>query len=458
MGTVLIVDDEPNILKVFAARLGQHNHEVLTCLTAEDAMERLASSKVDVLISDYMLPGESGMSLLKEVKHTYPNTAVIMMTAYGSIEMAVEAMKRGAYDYLTKPVDYAEMCVLIDRAIRERNASGPKTPARSPEQFASIIGKSPEMQTVFETIRQVADSRATILVVGESGTGKELVARALHTTSIRKNAPFVAVNCTAIPEMLLENELFGHEKGSYTGAHRRDIGKFELADGGTLFLDEIAGVSSAVQAKLLRVLQERCFQRIGGAKEVKVDIRVVASTQKNLEDLVQAGAFRDDLYYRLNVISIKLPPLRERRQDIPLLARHFLSKYSEQNGKQISSFSPEAMKALIAYDWPGNVRELENAVERAVVMCSLDRIVPKNLRKSIISASSSSMVLADMPSDGVSLKKLESVIILRALERNSWNQSATAKFLKITRKQLRTKMKHYGLLQGASIEGESNED
>ena len=451
MGTVLVVDDEANILKVFAARLKQHGHRVLTSLTAEDALRRLAKEEVDILLSDYMLPGRTGMDLLHFVKDSRPTLPIIMMTAYGSIEMAVEAMKQGAYDYLTKPVDYDEMCLLINRALKERDLVPPEPPETSCEgEFAGIIGATPEMKDVFDTIRQVANSRATVLIVGESGTGKELIARALHDTSIREAAPFVAVNCTAIPETLLENELFGHEKGSYTGAHRRDKGKFEVADGGTLFLDEIAGVSPDVQAKLLRVLQERCFQRIGSAKDVSVDIRVLASTQKDLEELVRQSKFREDLFYRLNVIAIKVPPLRSRQEDIPLLARHFLKKYSEENSKKITSYAPDVMRAFMNYNWPGDVRELENAIERAVVMSTTNKIVPENIRTSIISASISNEMLPDGLSDGINLKQVERTIIIRALEANGWNQTATAQYLKITRKQLRTRMKHYGLLRETS--------
>ena len=451
MGTVLVVDDEANILKVFAARLKQHGHRVLTSLTAEGALVKLKKEEVDVLLSDYMLPGHTGMDLLHLVRESHPTLPVIIMTAYGSIEMAVEAMKQGAYDYLTKPVDYDEMCLLIDRALKERDLVPPEPPEITCESgFAGMIGATPEMREVFGTIRQVANSRATVLIVGESGTGKELIARALHDTSIREAAPFVAVNCTAIPETLLENELFGHEKGSYTGAHRRDKGKFEVADGGTLFLDEIAGISPDVQAKLLRVLQERCFQRIGSAKDVSVDIRVLASTQKDLEELVRQSKFREDLFYRLNVIAIKVPPLRSRQEDIPLMARHFLKKYSEENSKQITSFAPDVMRAFMGYDWPGNVRELENAIERAVVMCTTNKIVPENIRTSIMSASMSNEMLPDGLSDGINLKQVERTIIIRALEANGWNQTATAQYLKITRKQLRTRMKHYGLLREPS--------
>ncbi len=311
-------------------------------------------------------------------------------------------------------------------------------------EFAGMIGSTPEMQDVFDTIRRVANSRATVLIVGESGTGKELVARALHYTSIREAGPFVAVNCTAMPETLLENELFGHEKGSYTGAHRRDRGKFEQANYGTLFLDEVADISPPIQAKLLRALQERCFQRIGGSKDINVVIRVEASTQNDLEELVRQGKFREDLFYRINVITVKIPPLRSRKEDIPLLATHFLRKYAEENSREITSFDPDVMRAFKSYDWPGNVRELENAVERAVVMSTSNVIVPENIRKSIMSATS--RALSDMPAGGMSLRKVERTIILNALEVNGWNQTATAKFLKITRRQLRTRMGHYGFL------------
>lgn len=459
MGTVLVVDDEANILKVFAARLKRHGHGVLTSLTAEGALAKLKKEEVDVLLSDYMLPGQTGMDLLHSVRESHPTLPVIMMTAYGSIQMAVEAMKQGAYDYLTKPVDYDEMCLLIDRALKERDLVPlePKEIA-SEKGFAGIIGATPEMQDVFDTIRQVANSRATVLIVGESGTGKELVARALHDTSIREAAPFVAVNCTAIPETLLENELFGHEKGSYTGAHRRDKGKFEVADGGTLFLDEIAGITPDVQAKLLRALQERCFQRIGSAKDVSVDIRVLASTQQDLEELVRQSKFREDLFYRLNVITIKLPPLRSRQEDIPLMARHFLKKYSEENSKRINSFAPDVMRAFMNYDWPGNVRELENAIERAVVMCTTNKIVPENIRTSVMSASTPNEMLPDRLADGIDLRQVERTIIARALEANCWNQTATAQYLKITRKQLRTRMKHYGLLRETSEKNSTESD
>jgi len=449
VGTVLVVDDEANILKVFAARLKQHHHMVLTCPTAEEALERLKTEEVDVLLSDYMLPGQSGMDLLRTVRSSYPELSVIMMTAYGSIEMAVEAMKQGAYDYLTKPVDYSEMCLLINRALQERDLIPSEQPETGREsEFAEMIGSTPEMQDVFDTIRRVANSRATVLILGESGTGKELVARALHYTSIREAGPFVPVNCTAMPEALLENELFGHERGSYTGAHRRDRGKFEQANYGTLFLDEIADMSLPIQAKLLRALQERCFQRIGGSKDINVVIRVEASTQNDLEELVRQGKFREDLFYRINVITIKVPPLRSRKEDIPLLATHFLRKYSNENSREITSFDPEVMRAFKSYDWPGNVRELENAVERAVVMSTSNVIVPENIRKSIMSATN--RALSNMPAGGMSLRKVERTVILNALEANAWNQTATAKYLKITRRQLRTRMGHYGLLGEAS--------
>jgi DNA-binding NtrC family response regulator len=452
MRQVLVIDDKRNILHVISAVLKREGYGVTIATTGEEAISKLKKNEIDVVITDYLLPGMDGLKVLELVKEKDPSIPVILITAYGSIEMAVEAMKLGAYNYLTKPVNYDEMLVLIKEATEkkrlvEENASLNKK-LQNTYSFQNIIGQSDKMQEIFDTIQKVANSKANILITGESGTGKELIAQAIHYSSDRSSRPFIAINCAAIPETLLENELFGHEKGSYTGAHKTEKGKFELADTGTIFLDEIGDISQNMQLKLLRILQERELTKIGGSESIAVDIRVIASTNKNLDQEVEKGNFREDLFYRLNVVTINIPPLRERKESIPFLAEHFLQKYCDENSKDINGFEQRVIDSFMSYDWPGNVRELENTIERAVVMCTFNKITLANIRKGIAKNIDSTELAKDLniPPEGLDLRKLEKEIITKALEKSKWNQTKASELLKITRKQLRTKMKKYSLL------------
>ncbi len=376
-GSLLIVDDEPDILLVMSANLRKEGYEVETAKDGVEALKRIETRDYDAVIVDHQMPRLTGMEFLERLRNDAAGPGrteipVIVITAYGTIEMAVQAMKDGAYSYLTKPVSFEELGVQVKNAVERRRLSAEienlRHAVEEKYRFGNILGKNPRMQEVFQLIRTVAETDATILIQGESGTGKELIARAVHYNSRRKDRPFVVVSCSALPETLLESELFGHEKGSFTGAIRQRIGRFEAADGGTVFLDEIGEISMPVQLKLLRVLQEREVERVGGNQAIKVDVRVIAATHKDLHRAMRERLFREDLFYRLNVVPIKLPPLRERLDDVPLLANHFLGKYSEKNRKQVRSLSPPALAALCRYSYPGNVRELENIIERAVIM------------------------------------------------------------------------------------------
>ncbi len=396
-GTILIVDDEPNIRRVLEAVLAKDGHTVLTAENGRKALELLQSNPgVDVLITDLIMPDINGIELLSAAREVDPNTSVLMITAHGTIKSAVEAMKLGALDYLCKPFDLDDVKILVRNALdrKELNEQGRGTliaaqkvaaPGRKSKADV-LVGTSPAMLEVFRMIDRVKDSRASVLIRGESGTGKEGVARALHYNSIRADKPFVAVACVALSEQLLQSELFGHEKGSFTGAVSQKKGRFELANHGTLFLDEIGDIPMTVQMMLLRVLQEREFERVGGTETIKVDVRLITATNQNLEKLVQEGKFREDLYYRLQVITIDVPPLRERLEDIPALVEHFIGIYAAENNKRVEYASPETMEILLQYKWPGNVRELENVIERAVVLADSDAksITPDLLPKHIL--------------------------------------------------------------------------
>ncbi len=448
MERILVVDDERNILRMLKKFLNDAGYDVETARNFEEAVSKLQAQRFNLVLSDMRLPGRSGLDLLRYIKQNTPELPVIIITAYGSIENAVEAMKEGASNYLTKPLEMEEMLAIVRHALLHKGIGQRETIAGN--QYG-IIGTSNAIKDILASIEIVSTSRANVLITGESGTGKELVARAIHSASNRKDQPFIAINCAAIPAELIENELFGHEAGAYTGAVGLERGKVELADRGTLFLDEIGEMSLGMQVKLLRFIQEKEFYRIGGTEPVKSDCRIIAATNKDLEQEIKEGRFREDLFYRLNVIPIKVPPLRERKEDIPLLVEHFLRRYTEENQKFVKGVDHRAMDALVKYSWPGNIRELENTIERAVVFTRHETITLKDLPQKIAST-----VLEDLRDDvipehlgdisGLKLAELEKLAVLNALKLENWNQTRAARRLGITRRQLRTKMIKYNLL------------
>lgn len=383
MDTVLIVDDERNYLLVLEALLSDEGYQVITADGAKKGLDALQENDLDAVITDMKMPGMDGMEFLEHIRRQQPDIPVIMMTAFGSVEKAVEAMRKGAFDYILKPFKNEELKLTVRKAVDHyclvRNNRQFARELQGRYQFGNIIGKSAQMQRIFQLIEKVAPTKATVLVTGDSGTGKELIARAIHYNSPRKDLPFISVNCGALPETLLESELFGHEKGAFSGAISQRKGRFELANEGTLFLDEISEMSPPLQVKLLRILQEMEFERVGGSHTLKVDVRVVAASNRNLKEEVANARFRADLFYRLNVVHVFLPPLRERVDDIPLLVNHFLDKYAEDNKQKRISISAEAMKCILDYQWPGNVRELENVIERAVILSDQHEIASKDL-------------------------------------------------------------------------------
>ncbi len=451
---ILVVDDEKNYLLLLEALLSEEGYEVTCMQDSEMAFMYLRESEVDVVITDFKMPGMSGQELLEKIRSIYPQLPVIIMTAYGSVDGAVEAMKCGAFDYINKPFSNDELLLSVNKAVKISEAyKKNKLLMASMEQDHSlkkIIGVSAAIKGVIDLIKRVATTNANVLITGESGTGKELVARAIHFLSPRKDEPFVAINCTALNPGLLESELFGHEKGSFTGAIAQKRGKFELAHGGTIFLDEIGEFPLELQPKLLRVIQEHSFERVGGIKTIKSDFRVIAATNKDLKKEIEEGRFREDLYYRLNVVNIHLPPLRERAEDIPVLATHFLKKYSKENKKQIKGFSPEAMQILGGYNWPGNVRELENIVESAVVLSQSDVIGVEDLPAEIKDESRQFKGAVDMLPDNINLsdalEKIEAALIRRALVKSNFVQVKAAKMLGISKSLLQYKMKKYNIL------------
>lgn len=440
MANILYIDDEVRTLKAISAILRKEGYTVYTASTAEDGMEILKNNSVDCLILDYRLPGMDGIDLLRWIKLSEISIPTIMLTAYGTIEKAVEAMKLGAYHYLIKPVDTGLLLNVIKEAIEKSKVFKKSEEIATP--FPEIIGKSKAMQEVFHVMEMVSESNANVLITGESGTGKELVARAIHKRSLRKSKPFVIVDCTTIPENLLESELFGYEKGAFTGAIDKKTGLLELANEGTVFFDEIGELPLFLQKKLLRFLQEKEFQRIGSTQRIRVDVRVISATNRDLENAIRENIFREDLFWRLNVIRINLPPLKDRKEDIPLLVNHFLNKFSKENNKPIPQLEPEVMDALINYDWPGNIRELANVIERTIVLSPSGLISIKYLPKRIKEKTGWSI----LQENTFNLLEVEKTLILKALNSTGWNQTKAAEKLGISRKQLRTKMKHYGLL------------
>ena len=445
--TILIVDDERNTREGLSRAL-RHGHHVLLADSGMAALDVLENESVDVVLTDLRMPGMDGLTLVRRVLAREPQPVCILLTAYGNVETAVEAMKNGAYDFLTKPVNLDRLEVVIKRALESRSLKDSNRELRRQldEKFGmeKIIGHSAPMQAVFDTIRQVAPSRATVLVQGESGTGKELVAHALHRLSPRGQNPFVAVHCAALSDALLESELFGHERGAFTGATEMRKGRFELADGGTLFLDEIGEIESSTQVKLLRVLEERAFERVGGVQTLEVDTRLIAATNRDLRKMVAEGAFREDLFFRLNVVQITLPPLRERKEDIPLLLNNFLEQFCEENARKLDGFTPDALEALSTYRWPGNIRELRNIVERMVVLCRGDKItlrdVPGEVREGTGSFKTSGPLAG-----AVSMEQAEKRMIEQALADQQGNRTLAAQQLGISRRTLHRKLNEFGL-------------
>ena len=445
--TILLVDDEQNILTVLSSVLRQEGYTVLLAASAEESLERLHSASVDLVVTDLRLPGKSGLELLEELTSIQPGLPVIMITAFGSIENAVQAMKLGAFNYLTKPVNTDEFLLLIRKALDTSSLQAEnldlKKALKDNYRLGSMIGKSRAMQEVFTLVAKVTDLQSNILVTGETGTGKELVAKAIHFSGQFANQPFVTIDCASVPESLLESELFGHAKGAFTGAVQTRKGRIESADGGTLFLDEVGELPLQLQGKFLRFLQNKEFVRLGSNTNRRVNLRIVAATNKDLEAEVARGHWREDLFYRLNVINIHIPPLRERPEDIPLLMEAFLEKYAHQNHKPALGFSDEVAGVFDDYDWPGNVRELENVIERGVILSTGDRITRSCLPARLLKDRG-----PDEPNAGQnsSLLAVERELIVKALHRQNNNQSAAARDLGISRKQLRTKMKHHDLL------------
>jgi len=437
---VLIVDDEINTVKVLAASFEKDGFDPHVAHDGEEAAAKFEEDSFDLVLLDYRLPDTTGDVLLGMIKEKAPSVPVILLTAYGTIEMAVNAMREGAYTFLTKPVNL-EVLMSVAREALRREGSASQDADNQQSHFYNIIGNSTAIREVFSMISRVSKTEANVLITGESGTGKELVARAIHYHSLKAGGPFIPLDCTTIPEELVESELFGHEKGAFTCAYENKLGLMEMANGGTIFLDEIGDLDFSLQKKLLRFLQEKEFFRVGGKKTVKVDARVIASTNRELEEAVEKGEFRKDLFYRLNVIRIQMPPLRERREDIRLIAKCFLDAFSGRNRKDILGFSEEVLRIFEKYDWPGNVRELENTVERAVILCPYDHVEVESLPQKLKPAESDSRT-----GEELDLPSLERRVILKALEKTSWNQSAAAVLLGISRKSLRTKMKNLELV------------
>lgn len=445
--TILIVDDEKNIREGLAADFEMDGYAVRLAENGRDALGQISRGDIDLVITDLRMPGGvSGEDVLRHVTAETPGIPVIVLTGHGSIDAAVQAMHDGAYDFLTKPLNLEQLEMIVKRALEGRELSLKHqqllSEVSSERGVDSVVGKSAAMQRVMMLVRKVADARISVLITGESGVGKNVVANAIHSLSARHDNALITVHCAALSESLLESELFGHEKGAFTGAESLHKGKFELAHGGTIFLDEIGEISQSVQVKLLRVLQERKFERVGGEQTIEVDVRVIAATNRNLEEEVKAGRFREDLFFRLNGIRIEVPPLRERKDDIPLLMNSFLTKFNKDNNKSIKGFDSRARTAIYKYDWPGNIRELEHCVESSVVMASGDEITVDDLPPTVSRASSSSVMSIPL---GITLSEAERIVIEQNLAANKGNKSKTADILGIGRKTLHRKLSEYGL-------------
>ena len=444
--TILVVEDEEKLRRVIELQLKTAGYEVEQAGTAEEA-HKLADH-ADVILTDLRLPGQSGLELLTELRSQDSRTPVIVMTAFGSIETAVEAMKAGAVDFLPKPFSLDHLMTVIEKALELKNLRNENRELRAElsqrYEFDNIVGRSDSMREIFTTIDRVAPTRATVLLCGESGVGKDMIARAIHHHSPRSDRPFVKINCTALPENLMESELFGYEKGAFTGANTTKPGKFEQADTGTVFLDEIGDVPGSIQVKLLRILQEREFERLGSNKTRHIDVRVLAATNVDLRAALEQGTFREDLYYRLNVLPINIPPLRDRKEDIPFLANHFIRKFQKDLGSPVESISEGAMERLLGYHWPGNVRELENVIERSMVLASGKVLEAADIKLDLAPKSRAAAVDSFLP-EGVTLDQFEQSIIKEALQRANGNKSQAARLLGLTRNALRYRLSQMGI-------------
>jgi len=445
--SMLILDDEEMIRDLLTETFQKKGFEIDTAMDAKEALRKLGKNKFDLLVTDLRLPDVSGMEVLEEVKNSSPDTGIIMITAYGSIKNAVRAMKLGAFDYITKPFNLDEIEMVVEKYFNFRNLETENKYLRSELDrkfsFKNIIGSSKSMDTVFESINMVSKSKATVLIQGASGSGKELVARAIHYNSNRKNNPFITTNCAALPESLAESELFGHEKGAFTGAIKSTKGRFELADGGTILLDEVSEISLNLQAKLLRVIQEREIEKVGGGRIIPVDVRIIATTNRDLQVEIDEGRFREDLFYRLNVVPIYLPSINERKDDIPLLVDHFIKYFAEENEKPVKGVSEQAMQALVDKDWPGNVREIENFIERAVVMCSFETEILNPSHFALRDMRQAATAVNPVLDENMTLKETEKYLILKNLREVSGNRTKTAELLGISVRTLRNKLNEY---------------
>src|SRR2546422_5636303 len=452
MGRILIADDHDALRRGLARGLTEGGHEIEESSNGNAASERLDDSYFDVVMSDLKMGGRDGLDVLKTTRALHPTTAVILMTAFGTVNTAVEAMKSGAFDYVQKPFEIEEMEVKIEKALEVKRLKNQLEYLRDTQNdiydFDKIIGNSAALQKVLDIVKKVAKSNTTVLIRGETGTGKELIAGAIHHNSLRASRNFVKVNCAALQENLLESELFGHEKGAFTGADKQRIGRFEQADGGTLFLDEIGDMSASTQAKILRVLQEHEFERLGGTRTLRVDVRMIAATNRDLNAMVQAAQFREDLYYRLNVVSIEMPPLRERKDDIVPLANAFIRKFAGELKKKIDGIEPEAQKMLMRYNWPGNIRELENTIERAMLLAEGRAIAPGDLRLGEVATPGSGREQASVvkiPPTGIPLEDIERHALIEALKMSNWVQKDAAELLSISPRVMNYKIKTLGI-------------
>ncbi len=448
MSCILVVEDEPKMLRLLELNLAEEGHAVFLAVDAETGLKILRQEPIDLVLTDLKLPGITGLELLQEVKRTHAAVPVVVMTAFGTVETAVEAMKAGASDYVLKPFSLEEIKLIVRKELQvhrliEENRSLREALGQRYE-FRNIVAHSPAMQEVLATVARVAPTNSTVLLGGESGVGKDLIARAIHEHSRRSSGPFVKINCTAIPENLLESELFGFEKGAFTGAIASKPGKFELADKGTIFLDEVGDVPGTIQVKLLGVLQERQFERLGGTKTLKVDVRLVAATNRDLRAALEQGTFREDLYYRLNVVPISLPPLREHKEDIPYLVDHFIQRFVRESGKTLRGIQPEALERLMNFHWPGNIRELENIIERAVAFAEGEVLQVEDIRLDTSAAKSSGPPPSFLP-EGMTLEQWEDEMIREALRRSNHNKSQAARLLGLSRNALRYRLSRIGL-------------